>query len=92
MVVYCEMEIIIPMAQSLKEKRNLLKSLQNKLKNQFNIAISEIDKNEIWKSSVLGIVSVSKDRVYLEKITTDIINFVDQFYGVEISTYNIEYF
>ena len=89
---YCKLCLNIPMAQSLKEKRSFIKSLQEKLKNKFNIAIAEIDKNNLWQSSVLGIVTVSKDSSFIEKTLNNIIVFIDEFYGVEISKYEIEYY
>lgn len=92
MIGYLELELNIPMVQSLKEKRSIIKSLKDKLKNKFNIAISEIGKNDIWQSSVLGLVTISNETTYLEQTFSKIIDFVDEFFGIEISKYNIEYY
>ena len=92
MIAYCEVYLNIPGVQSLKEKRRIIKSLQDKLKNKFNIAISEIGNNDLWQSSLIGVVTIGNETAYLEKMLNSIINFIDEFYGVEISQYDIEYF
>ncbi|MFW5788111.1 MAG: DUF503 domain-containing protein, partial [Halanaerobiales bacterium] len=80
------------MAVSLKDKRRLLNSLQDKLNNKFNIAIAEIEDNDFWKKSVLGLVSISNKNVQLEKLLNKIINFVDQFEGVILVDYSVDYY
>jgi len=57
-----QVELHLPGALSLKEKRFALKSIKTKLRNQFNISIAEIDYHDKWQRSLLGIACVSKDR------------------------------
>lgn len=92
MILYCRLELRLPMAVSLKDKRRLLNSLQDKLDNNFNIAIAEIEDNDFWKKSVLGLVSISNKNVQLEKLLNKIINFVDQFEGVILVDYSVDYY
>ena len=91
MIVYCKLELYLPTVRSLKEKRSIIKSLQKKLQNKFNIAIAEIDKNDIWKNTVLGVVSISNNSSNLESMISNIIDFIDDFYEAQISNYTIEY-
>ncbi len=92
MIVYCELELRLPMARSLKDKRSILKSLSQKLDNKFNIALAEMDSNDLWKTSLLGIVSVSSSRAQLESTINRVIDFVDDFSGVMLVNYTLDYY
>lgn len=79
------------MAQSLKDKRNVLKSLLSKCKNKFNIAVAEIERNESWKNSVIGIVSISNEKEHLDSTINQVITFIEDFNGVVLGKYYTEY-
>ncbi len=49
-------------AQSLKDKRHVVKGLKDRLRHKFNIAIAEIDCQDLWQRAVLAAVTVSGDR------------------------------
>ena len=80
------------MVHSLKDKRNIIKSLQDQLQNKFNLAVAELDNNELWKQTVLGIVTIGNDRRYLESLTDKVIEMIDEYHEVEIIDYAIEYY
>ncbi|MDI3548292.1 MAG: uncharacterized protein PWR10_1944 [Halanaerobiales bacterium] len=83
-------EIYIPMATSLKEKRRVIKGLIDKARNKFNIAIAEVDNNDLWKNATIGIVTISNERAYIDKLLSRIINFIERFDRMEIINYSIE--
>lgn len=83
-VIGLRLELYLPGVNSLKEKRRLIKSLIDKIKNKFNVSISEIDDQDIWQRSVIGIVSVSNTRKPIERTFTSIIELVDQKSGIEL--------
>lgn len=66
-ILFIAVDISIPYAQSLKDKRQPLKSLKQKLANKYNISIAEIDHHDDWQRSVLGVVMINSDKRYLEK-------------------------
>lgn len=72
------LEIHIPDATNLKEKRMVIRSLKEKLKSKFNVAVSEIDKQDLWQSAVVAVVTVTSDKFQTEKILNSIINFIDE--------------
>ena len=90
MVLYCEIDLRIPMAQSLKDKRSIIKSLQEKLRNKFNIAISELGNNDLWKRTKLGVVTVSNDIKHSDRVFQKVIDFIEEFYQVQVINYDIE--
>jgi hypothetical protein len=59
------LEIEIPHAQSLKDRRQVIRSLKDRLRHGFNLAIAELDSSEIWNRATLGIAVISGSRSYL---------------------------
>lgn len=72
------LEIYLPQAHSLKEKRMIVKSLKEKLRNKFNVSVAEVDNQDSWQSAVIAVVTVAPDRKHLDKILQSVINFLDE--------------
>ncbi len=62
------MEIRIEHAHSLKEKRHVVKSLKDRLRNKFNVAVAEIVDQDLHNSAVLAAVTVSSSREFAAKV------------------------
>ena len=78
-------------SNSLKTKRMVLHSLKARLRNRFNIAISEVgDDQDKWQKSTLAIVGVQKDKRYLDRKFSQIINFIENFNQASIVDYELE--
>ena len=58
-------EIEIPNAQSLKDRRQAVRSLKDKLRHAFNISIAELDDGIVWNRATLGIAAISSSSSYL---------------------------
>jgi len=58
-------EIEIPHAQSLKDRRQAVRSLKDKLRHAFNISIAELDDGIVWNRATLGIAAISSSSSYL---------------------------
>jgi uncharacterized protein len=65
-IAYLTIEIRIEAAHSLKDKRQVLRSMKDRLRNSFNISVAEIDVTDLWQRATLGVVSISGSRDYLE--------------------------
>ena len=65
-------------------------SLKARLRNRFNIAISEVDDQDKWQKSTLVIVGVEKEKGYIDRQLSKIINFIENFHQVSIVDYEIE--
>ena len=48
-------------SESLKDKRQVLRSLQERLRRQFNVAVAEVEEQDVWQTAVLGLVVVSNE-------------------------------
>ena len=69
---------------SLKEKRMVIKSLMQRLKNKFNISVSEIDEQDIHQTLVIGISGVCGSSAQIDSTMENIINFIEQNTDAEI--------
>lgn len=58
-------ELRIDHAHSLKDRRQVVRSLKEKLAHAFNISIAELDEAVTWQSATIGIVAISASRDYL---------------------------
>ncbi len=71
-IAYLALEIRIEAAHSLKDKRQVLRSMKDRLRNTFNISVAEIDVTDLWQRATLGIVSISGSRDYLEGLMRNV--------------------
>jgi uncharacterized protein len=58
-------ELEIPHAQSLKDRRQVVRSMKDKLRHGFNLAVAEMDDGIVWNRATLGIVTISSSTSYL---------------------------
>jgi uncharacterized protein YlxP (DUF503 family) len=58
-------ELHIPHSHSLKDRRQVVRSLKEKLAHGFNISVAELDEAITWQSATLGIAAISGSRDYL---------------------------
>ena len=59
------LEIEIPHAHSLKDRRQVVRSMKDKLRHGFNLAIAELDDAMVWNRATLGIATISSSTSYL---------------------------
>ena len=86
------LEIHIADARSLKDKRQVLRSLKDKLRAHFNVAVSELDFQEVWQRSRVGVVSISGDGKHLEESLEAIAAESERLLGRDLISQEIEYF
>ncbi len=61
------LELHLEGAHSLKDKRHTVKSLKDRLRNKFNVAVAEIDYQDVWQRSLISAVTVSSDHARAEQ-------------------------
>jgi uncharacterized protein YlxP (DUF503 family) len=62
------LEIQIEDAHSLKDKRNVVRSLKDRLRTRFNVSVAEIAGHDTWTRAVVAVVTVARDREYAEQL------------------------
>ncbi|MBO8155193.1 MAG: DUF503 domain-containing protein [Bacillaceae bacterium] len=91
MIGYVEVDCMIYDTQSLKDKRSVIKKILHRLRHEFNISISEIDHHDLWQRTSLGIVTVSADKLYAEQLLQKVIEVLDSFPDLEVTTTHFEW-
>jgi hypothetical protein len=75
------LELHIPDAQSLKDKRQVLRSLKDKLRRQFNVAVAELDHEDVWQRSVVGVVTLSNEEKHVNEVLQKVLDEADRILG-----------
>ncbi|HUE54862.1 MAG TPA: DUF503 domain-containing protein [Candidatus Udaeobacter sp.] len=75
------LELYIPDAQSLKEKRQVLRSLKDRLRREFNVAVAELDHHDTWQRSVVGVVTISNEEKHVNEMLQKVLDESDRILG-----------
>jgi uncharacterized protein len=67
----------VPDSESLKDKRQVVRSLTAKLRNTFNVAVAEVADQDLWQSAVIGVACVSSDSRHADEMCQKVLRFVD---------------
>jgi len=65
-IAHLTLELRIEAAHSLKDRRQVLRSLKDRLRSGFNVSVAEIDPTDLWQSATVGVVAISSSRDYLD--------------------------
>jgi uncharacterized protein YlxP (DUF503 family) len=71
-VAQLTLEIRIEHAQSLKDRRQVVRSLKDQLKQGFNVSVAEMDEAVTWQSATVGVVAISRSRDYLHGLMEEV--------------------
>jgi uncharacterized protein len=86
------LEIHIADAQSLKDKRQVLRSLKDRLRAHYNVSVAELAHQDLWQRSQVGIVSISGDGKFLEESMETIAAESERILGRDLLSRQIDYF
>ena len=84
-------DLRLPAAQSLKDKRRQILRLRERIKQKFNVSISEVGEHDKWQRLDLAIVMVNTDRVPIDQVFGKIISLIAGNSDVEILDQRVEY-
>ena len=87
-----KLRLMIPENHSLKGKRGVLKSIQTRVANQFNVAVTECGDQELWQSALLGVAAAGTTQPGVEKTLHGVIDFIDSLGLAEVGDSEIECF
>jgi len=87
----CKVSLRLPENQSLKGKRRVLKSITTRVASKFNVAVAEVDNEDVWQLATLGICCVSNNSRHTNEVLSKVVDFiVNSHFDVEILDYQIE--
>ena len=94
MIALLTLELTIEAAQSLKDRRQVVRSLKDRLRASFNVAVAELDATGLWSRASIGVVSVSDSRDYLDGLMKKVERLAARIannHGAEIADSYIEF-
>jgi len=68
----------VPDSASLKDKRQVVRSLTARIRQRFNVAVAEVEDQNLWQSAVIGIACVSADGRHADEMCQKVLRFVDE--------------
>jgi uncharacterized protein YlxP (DUF503 family) len=87
----CKVSLRIPENMSLKGKRQVIKSITGKVQNKFNVAVAEVDNNDVWQAATIGIACLSNNKRHTNEVLSRVVNFIEAGrFDVELLDYEIE--
>jgi uncharacterized protein YlxP (DUF503 family) len=72
MIAFLTLELRVEAAQSLKDKRQVVRSLKDRLRASFNVSVAELDATNLWNQATIGVVSISGSRDYLDGLMKNV--------------------
>ncbi|UII57453.1 DUF503 family protein [Cytobacillus spongiae] len=84
-------ECIIYDAHSLKEKRAVLQRVMTRLKQKYNISVSEVDYQDTWQRTKLAIVAVASVKTSVDRELQKVLAFIDSFPEIERTITDMEW-
>lgn len=79
-------------AESLKDKRQVVKSLIETTRHKFNISIAEVDDLDKWRKATLGIACVANDKAYVNRVLDKVVEMLESNPAVEVGEVELELF
>lgn len=86
-----QLSLRIPGSQSLKQKRQILLGLKTRIRQRFNVSVSETDGQDKWQVATLSIACVSSDQAHVNGCLSDLINMVERQRETELVDHQIEF-
>ena len=73
----CKITLRLPENHSLKGKRRVVNSLSSRLRSKFNVSVAEVDDNEAWQLTTLGITCVSNSSRHIGEVLQSVVAYID---------------
>ncbi len=87
----CRVRLRLPENHSLKGKRQVVKSVTQRVQNKYNVSIAEVDDQDVWQVITLGISCVSESAQHANEVLSKVVGFIQASrFDVEMLDYDLE--
>ena len=86
------LEIRFPYAHSLKEKRAVLQKMRDRLRARFNVAVAELDHEDVWQRATLGVASISDSQKLLDSVLRQALAESEKILGHDVASHTLDFF
>jgi uncharacterized protein len=87
-----KLKLLIPENHSLKGKRGVLKRIQARVADQFNVSVTECGDQDLWQSAVLGFAAAGTSRPVVEATLQKVVDFIEALGLAELGESGSEFF
>ncbi|HET6279146.1 MAG TPA: DUF503 domain-containing protein [Candidatus Polarisedimenticolia bacterium] len=87
----CVVQLHLPAVTSLKGKRQILRSLKDRLRENHNVAVAEVEHQDLWQRATIGIVGIASAHVRLEQTFESIQDEIERRVPGELVAFEVEY-
>ena len=87
-----KLSLVIPENHSLKGKRGVLKRIEARVSNQFNISVTECGDQDLWQSAILGFGVVGTSQPVVQATLQKVVDFVDDMKLAQVGAAEVEFF
>ena len=84
------LELHLPWSHSLKDKRAVLRKMRDRLRTRFNVAVAELDHQDLWQQATLGVAAISGSRPLLDDVLRRVLAEAEAILGDDVQDYSIE--
>lgn len=84
------LDLLLNGCQSLKDKRQILNSLKKRLRDSFNVSVSELDHQDKWQRAMFGISCIGTDKQFINRMLDKAVDFVRSEPCVVVADYKLE--
>jgi len=78
MVVGClTVSLQVPSSTSLKDKRQVVRSLNARIRQTFNVTVAEVGDLDLWQSAVIGVACISTDSRHVDEMCQKVLRYID---------------
>ena len=74
----CRIMLHLPDSASLKDKRRVARSLSARIRNTFNVAVAEVEDQELWQRLTLAVCCVSTDSAHANEMVSKVVAFIEE--------------
>lgn len=85
-----QLRIMTRDARSLKDKRRIVLSLKDRIRNRFNVSVSEVDALDLRQQAVLGVTLATNERPFADRVLAKVVDLVRRTPGADLVDYEIE--
>ena len=85
-----KMRLIVRESRSLKEKRRVVSSIKERIRNAFNVSVAEVESLDSHQNAVLGVAVVTNERRFAQEVLSQVVNLVRSHPIAQLLGYELE--
>jgi uncharacterized protein YlxP (DUF503 family) len=87
----CHLDLVLPQGSSLKGKRQVIKSLITRIRDKFNVSVSEVGGQDLWQRAHVGISLVGADKRFINSSLDKVIDYIEGLGLLEVVSVRMEF-